>query len=185
MKIKAIIYVIFSLLLTILSNELACSQNHQANQAIALLPSKYTSFPPVLDSSLDVSILGLSARNQLIAKIYEVDQRYRIKLHKAGWTLKNKQTDYCWRMMAINDPVNRTLLLKLLKLDNWPCDKDKGDQSMSFKAWIIAWHGRGNYKEMMKFYPYLLNAQKSGCINNQLFNDFDSMVKHLYKVGYR
>ena len=117
--------------------------------------------------------------------MHEVDQQYRIQLHKAGWTLKNKQTDYCWRMMAINDPVNRVLLLKVLKMDGWPCDKNKGDKSLSTKAWHIAWHGRSDYKELMKFYPYLLNAKKSGCIDKKLFTDFDITVKHLYKIGYR
>ena len=123
---------------------------------------------PILDSSINVSKLSVLQRSQLIDKLLLVNQMYHIKLNKLDWDSKNSEVDRLVRLMTINDSVNQAILLKLLKIDGWPCDTDKDDKSLSYKAWIIVWHTNRENDVQQKFYPYLKTAIKNGCIHKNL-----------------
>lgn len=138
-----------------------------------------TRYSPVLDSSINVAKLSLSARNKLIEKLFEVDQMYRISLNKVGWASESAEARHYWHLIAINDPVNQTILLKILKLDGWPCDKAKGEKSLSYKAWFVPWHDRGSYEGLNRFYPYLEKANKANCIEKSQFKKIDDLLKQM------
>lgn len=119
-------------------------------------------------------------RNKLIEKLYEVDQMYRAKIYKIGWTSRSAEAKRYNLLIGINDPVNQAILLKILKLDGWPCDSEKGDNALSHKAWFIAWHAQITEKSL--FYPYLKAANRSKCIDPVQFRDFDNIFK---AIDYR
>lgn len=136
-------------------------------------------YAPVLDSSINVASLSLSARNKLIEKMYEVDQLYRVQLHKPGLRSGSAEQKRYTSLVMINDPVNQAILLKILKRDGWPCDREKGEKSLSYKAWFIVWHDRDSYEGMGRFYPYLEKANASKCINTRLFKQVSDVLNQM------
>lgn len=133
---------------------------------------------PRLDSSINVSALSREECNQLIERMFEVDQQYRDSLNR------NMQDEVQFkrfgRLITVNDVANRAVLLKILKRYGWPCDTDK--RKLSYKAWFIPWHIRSNHEMLSEFYSYMKKADTTNCINaNQLktVRDQIELVKKL------
>ncbi len=97
---------------------------------------------PLLDSSINVSTLSREEYNQLIERMFEVDQQYRDSLSR---NMQDKaQFKRFGRLITVNDVANRAVLLKILKRYGWPCDTDK--RKLAYKAWFIPWHTRSNFE---------------------------------------
>lgn len=133
---------------------------------------------PRLDSSVNISTLFREECNQLIERMFEVDQQYRDSLNR------NMQDEVQFkrfgRLITVNDVANRAVLLKILKRYGWPCDTDK--RKLSYKAWFIPWHTRSNHEMLSEFYSYMKKADTTNCINvNQLktVRDQIELVKKL------
>ncbi|MBC8155679.1 MAG: hypothetical protein H7Z72_22560 [Bacteroidetes bacterium] len=133
---------------------------------------------PHLDSTINVDRLSLESCYQLIEKMFVVDQQYRDSLHRHR--VDEARSRSFMRLMAINDPVNQTILLKILNRHGWPCDDTK--RKLSTKAWHIAWHARGDLDKMLTFYPYLVRANSKKCINRHQFAEFKERVEGIKKV---
>ena len=147
------------------------------NQFNTLFPAKMWD-RPVLDSAISVSRLSLESCYQLIEKMFVVDQQYRDSAQR--YRTDEDKNRYFGHLWMVNDPVNQTILLKILKKYGWPCESS--DRKMSFKAWFIAWHARGDFDRMMIFYPYLVAADRKRCINHNQFVAFKERVDLMKSV---
>lgn len=131
-----------------------------------------------LDTSINVNPLSRQACGALIEQMFTIDQQYRDSLYHSPQA-SAKQT-YYGKLMSVNDQVNQTLLLKILKRHGWPCQPDR---SLSRKVWFIAWHSRGDYAQFSQFYRYLQKAR--GCIDASLFKEMQEQIAALRAVGYK
>ncbi len=170
------------------SHPYANAQEIAKGRANALRPLNNELFPinqryaPVLDSSINVAGLSLLERNELINKLFEVDQMYRIQLHESVLVPGSAEEKHLWKLIVANDPVNQAILLKILKLDGWPCDLEKGEKSLSYRAWFIAWHNRNSYEGLNRFFSYIKKAKKINCINTSQFNEVDELITRMRKI---
>ncbi|NID12307.1 hypothetical protein [Fibrivirga algicola] len=164
---------------------LASAQKASTGSFNNILPANRR-YAPVLDSSINVAALSLAVRNQLIEKLYEVDQLYRVSLHRSGLVQGSAEEKKYINLIMINDPVNQTLLLKILNVDGWPCDLKRGAESLSYKAWFIVWHDRGSYEGMSRFYPYLVKANASKCISASQFKEVSDVLSQVraFRKGF-
>ncbi|MFD2938329.1 hypothetical protein [Spirosoma flavum] len=110
--------------------------------------------------------------------MYEVDQQYRDSLSRCS-SDKPKQK-YFGHLIVINDPVNRTILLKILKKYGWPCDNDS--RKLSTKAWHIAWHTRSNFELLSEFYSYIIQADKPSCIDSVQLSAIEEQIATVKKA---
>jgi len=176
---------LFACLLLLAAVSLASAQKTSTGSFDRVLPVNRR-YAPVLDSSINVAKLSLADRNKLIEKLFEVDQLYRKPTSNTCWAPDSKEARYHNNLMALNDPVNQALLLKILRLDGWPCDLSKGAKALSYKAWFIVWHNRGSYEGMNRFYPYLAKAKASNCISTSQFNEVNNVLtqERAFRKGF-
>ncbi|MFD1143364.1 hypothetical protein ACFQ4C_19705 [Larkinella insperata] len=126
-----------------------------------------------------MNINGLSRESchRLIDKMFTVDQQYRDSSMR--YQLHSEKERYFTRLMNQNDLVNWTLLLKIVKRHGWPC---QANGERSYKAWIIAWHARADWKWMQRFYPHVRKANQLRCVHPNLYREFKDQFDHLNKV---
>jgi hypothetical protein len=130
---------------------------------------------PEIDSTMDISNLNESAYNELIDRMYTLDQKYRIEVMK-DWPPKPNQhagdqdpkNRRDWQLMSINDQSNQALFLRLLKQYKWPTQK--GENGSAVKAWYIAWHAPSNRKKL--FYPFMVEAVKRKSLGSKTLAPF-------------
>jgi len=133
---------------------------------------------PRLDSSINVSTLSQEECNQLIERMFEVDQQYRDSLNRN--MQDEAQRKHFGRLITVNDVANRAVLLKILKRYGWPCDTDK--RKLSYKAWFIPWHTRSNFEMLSEFYSYMKKADTTNCINANQLNTVRDQIELVKKL---
>jgi len=113
-----------------------------------------------IDPSMNIDGLTDQEYNQLIHRMFELDQKYRrlvMKEHKDAngkITLRMDPKSEYWKFAKVNDKANRTLFLRLLKKYKWPTQPGKAGSSV--KAWYIAWHSPIEMKR--EIYPFMEEA---------------------------
>lgn len=136
-------------------------------------------YKPELDSGINVSALSAKARHELLKRMVLIDQKYRIPLN-TNKTIGTNEENRLSALMILNDEVNQTILLKMVRQYGWPCDVSK--DSLATRAYLIVWHGRDSYRKMIPFYPYLVKAQKTGCIPGVALNAMRNKLAELKKA---
>lgn len=159
-----------------------CSAQVMTTQAVVTDLSARLTYRPQLDSSVNVSTMKLEERNKLIERMYVIDQQYRREIG-ADVGRQDERAEKAWRFMGVNDRTNQVILLKLLKRFGWPHNDPK--RQLGYKAYLIAWHARGNYDRMNAFYPYLLKATQQQDLPSSWAREYGAWLDVLKRVYQR
>ena len=112
---------------------------------------------PHHDPGLSIANLTPAQRSDLIARLYQADQRYRIALSSEKRPTPD-QKQHLWRLIHANDKANAAILLNLIKTYGWPRNRTPAD-STEIKAYVIVWHV-SEYDRYRRFEPYLPEGLK-------------------------
>lgn len=115
------------------------------------------SVKPDHDPNLSVANLSPAQRSNLIARLFQTDQRYREALRS-----EKRQTPgqrwHLWRLIHANDKANAAILFNLVNTYGWPRNRTPAD-STEFKAYILVWHVN-EYDRYRRFELYLPEGLK-------------------------
>ncbi|CCH03158.1 hypothetical protein FAES_5159 [Fibrella aestuarina BUZ 2] len=167
-------------LLLILTQAGYC-QVQTSHTLVENLASRFV-YRPQLDSSINVNTLSREQCNQIIERMHVIDQQYRSELG-SDMSRQDEAAQKAGRLMTINDQSNQAILLKILHRFGWPCDDPK--RQLGYKAYIIAWHARGDYDKMAAFYPYLQRATRYGCMHPAHEQEYSTWLTNLKRVYRR